>query len=282
MPVTVHPAPHGANAMKASSPTASSRDLLRTFVPDKKIKNDHILQSSLQNLRPKDKIYPATNGFVDGAVKAYNEHYHLELRPDDIWVSILAQLSIYINAHSEELRDMFVSHEGQKHLEIIELEDIQGNKDNVFGVDWGKFSYKMSKMIAANIKDPSLREWILPCFSTTTKDDQAVASILMMATLQKFFSYGCGILCGLPSVTLLGRKEDWEKLVEKAERLTTFGDEPIIWHSLLKPVLERFVTSFDSPEAEEIKDFWQKIAHYSGGGSGPSYLSVSSSFCLPS
>ena len=132
-------------------------------------------------------------------------------------------------------------------------------------------------MIAGNIKDASLREWILPQFSTTTKVDQAVASIMMMATLQKFFSYGCGVCCGLPSVTLLGEKEDWERLAGKAERLKTFGEEAGTWYGLLKPVLERFVKSFDEPEAEETKDFWQKIAHRSGGGSGPSYLSV----CFP-
>ena len=54
----------------------------------------------------------------------------------------------------------------------------------------------------------------------------------------------------------------------------TFGEEAGTWYGLLKPVLERFVKSFDEPEAEETKDFWQKIAHRSGGGSGPSYLSV--------
>ncbi len=130
-------------------------------------------------------------------------------------------------------------------------------------------------MLAANIVDPSLREWILPCFSTTTKNDQAVASILMMATLKKFFSYGCGIMCGIPEVRLMGRKEDWEVLAEKAERLGTFGEEAERWSGLLGPVLRRFVTSFDEPEGEATKDFWQRIAHYSGGGSGPSYLSVS-------
>jgi hypothetical protein len=143
----------------------------------------------------------------------------------------------------------------------------------VFGVDWGKFSFKMTKMIAENIKDPSLREWILPTFTTTTKDDQTVASIIMMATLKNFFSYGCGICCGIPSVTLLGERSDWEQILAKVERLSTFGEEPTQWLEILRPVLRRFVSNFDAPESEDAKDFWQKIVHYSGGGSGPSYLS---------
>lgn len=211
------------------------------------------------------------SGFVDGAILAYNKHYNLVIRPEDIWFSILTQLNAYINANAEELRDLFVSHKGQKDLKIVDLEDIKGTA--IFGVDWGKFSFKMSKMIAENLKDPSLREWILPTFTTTTKCDQAVASILMMSAMQKYFKYSCCIFCGLPSVTLLGQKEDWEKLGEKLERLPTFGEETAEWYTLLKPVVGRFVKSFDEPDSEATKDFWQRIAHYSNGGSGPTYLS---------
>lgn len=145
----------------------------------------------------------------------------------------------------------------------------------MFCVDWGKFSFKMTKLIAEKIKDPSLREWILPSFTTTTKVDEAVAAILMMATFQKYFSYGCTLVCGLPSVTLLGQKSDWEELQARAERLPEFGEEPGMWYGLLKPVLAGFVNSFDEPETEGTIDFWQKVVHYSGGGSGPTYLSVS-------
>lgn len=119
----------------------------------------------------------------------------------------------------------------------------------------------------------------MPAFTTTRKSDQATASIIMMSTMQKYFSYVCQLRCGLPSVTLLGKKADWEKMLGRLERLKTFGEEPSAWYELLKPVLTKFVETFDHPESEEIKDFWQKIAHYSGGGSGPTYLSGSYS-CL--
>jgi Domain of unknown function (DUF4419) len=38
----------------------------------------------------------------------------------------------------------------------------------------------------------------------------------------------------------------------------------------LRPILSRFVSSFDGPPD---LDFWGKICHYTRGGSGPSYLS---------
>jgi Domain of unknown function (DUF4419) len=129
------------------------------------------------------------------------------------------------------------------------------------------------KKIEENILDPSLREWFMPAFSTTTKSDQATASIIMMSAMQKYFSYEGAITCGLPSVQLQGRKEDWEKMLGRLDRLKSFGEEPTRWYELLKPVFKMFVKTFDAPESEEIKDFWQKIAHYSGGESGPTYLS---------
>jgi hypothetical protein len=293
MPVTVKPAPHGANAflVPGNFPQAANVEELfqRTCWNEaNKLKEINIIQSSFEKLCREDVVFSTANGklllsqpysiqsnkrpgFVDAAILAYNQHYKLLIRPEDIWFSILTQLNAYINANAEELRDLFVSHEGQKDLQIVDFQEIKGNA--MFGVDWGKFSFKMSKMIAENIKDPSLREWILPTFTTTTKCDQAVASILMMSAMQKYFTYSCAISCGLPSVTLLGVKEDWQKLEKKLERLPTFGKEPAEWYTLLKPVVQRFVKSFDEPDSEETKDFWQRIAHYSSGGSGPTYLS---------
>lgn len=66
----------------------------------------------------------------------------------------------------------------------------------------------------------------------------------------------------------------WEKLVAKAERLVTFGDEPKEWYALLRPVLVRFVSTFDYPTSVDITNFWRKIAHYGFEGSGSQNLCV--------
>lgn len=98
---------------------------------------------------------------------------------------------------------MFVAHDGEKALRIDML-DLS---------DFGLFAQLMGALLEKNIVDPELRRWILPAFSTTTRDDSVVASILMMGTLQKYFSYTCGCDCGLPSVTLLGTEGDWENIL---------------------------------------------------------------------
>jgi hypothetical protein len=42
------------------------------------------------------------------------------------------------------------------------------------------------------------------------------------------------------------------------------------WSKLLLPILDKFV---DSAKGKVDKEWWNRIAHYEGGGSGPSYLS---------
>ena len=81
------------------------------------------------------------------------------------------------------------------------------------------------------------------------------------------------MLTGLPSVTLLGVKADWELLESKLEKLKEYGEEPTVWYGLLEPVMRRFVRTFEVLDSEEVLDFWQCIVHYKRGGSGPSYLS---------
>ena len=136
----------------------------------------------------------------------------------------------------------------------------------------GMLAQQMIRLLADNVKDPELHAWVMPQFSTTPTNDTVVASVIMMGQLQKYFSYEICLVCGIPSVTLLGEKEDWTEILWRLDKLPGFGTEPEAFARLLKPVVSCFVKSFDEPEGKDVKDFWSKIAHESGG-SGPCYLS---------
>jgi hypothetical protein len=77
------------------------------------------------------------------------------------------------------------------------------------------------------------------------------------------------ILCGLPSVTLEGGKEDWEKLLARIDRLKVFGKEPEAWSAMLRPILTRFAQAFDGDSGV---DFWSHVCHYQSMGSGSESL----------
>ncbi|KAJ4994164.1 hypothetical protein SVAN01_00641 [Stagonosporopsis vannaccii] len=268
MPVTIATAEHASrtwNVEKASTPTklfaSTSRSEYR--------KSKQILQSSFSEEQlQRAHLSPSRNGFLYAAYHAYSDHHHLTIRPEDVWFAILSQLNFYINAHAEELRSYFVEHDGQEELTVFAV-------GTIHSVDFGELAEHMTSLIQKNVKDPDLQSWIMPDFSTTTDSDRAVAAVLMMGAMQKYFSYGVCLTCGIPSVTLLGERDDWEKIYHKLNKLSEFGDEPTTFADLLRPVLRNFIATFDSkPEpSAEVLDFWSKIADRRSGGSGPDYLS---------
>ena len=95
-------------------------------------------------------------------------------------------------------------------------------------------------------------------------------------------------MCGLPSVTLEGEKADYQKIhsrLSKLESLFPGSTDPEItaWLALLRPVIQRFISSFDmcpssahSPYPTATKstiDFWNRVSHAYSLGSGTQYLS---------
>jgi hypothetical protein len=134
---------------------------------------------------------------------------------------------------------------------------------------------RLTGLIEENVIDPTLRQWIIPNFTTTTRTDVVAASIIMMSTLQAYFDYKSCIYCGLPYVTLLGEKADWDHIVQRIEKLKEYGPETTVWYHLLKPVVTRFARAFEDGFAESVEnhEFWNRVAHWQSMGSGPNYLS---------
>ena len=263
--MTITPASHRARRWITPEAALSADALLKGSCPAEHTRCKSIIQSSFPSFSTQPPIHSSANGFVRAVIAAYCDHHHLTIRPEDIWFAILTQLSFFVNAHAEELRSFFVSHAGCKELMVI-----AGGSINT--VNFGTMAERMTKLLAKNLHDPDLLAWIMPDFSTTKDTDKVVASILMMGAMQKYFSYTFMLLCGIPSVTLLGERADWEGILKRLEKLRSLGSEPEQFCDLLKPVLTYFLASFDSPNAPFIIDFWQKVAHKSGG-SGPCYLS---------
>jgi hypothetical protein len=269
MPVKVYPAPHTADKWVEGyyKPAKDAEDLLAGASDASAAQMKSLVSSSFTIDPVAPPIYASQNGFVDAIYKAYTKHHHLIIRPDDVWIAILSQLNFYINAHAEELRSLFVAHEGKRELSIDQP------IATLSTADYADFAQKMANLIGEKVLDPTLQSWVMPSFSTTTYTDLTVSAILFMSTMQEYFKYVLRGGCGLPSVTLLGEREDWENILERVDKLGRFGEETAEWGALLKAVLLRFLLTFDAPEAAETKEFWQKVAHHKGGASQPNFLS---------
>ncbi|KIJ58386.1 hypothetical protein HYDPIDRAFT_119579 [Hydnomerulius pinastri MD-312] len=270
--VTFHPASHPSKPL--DRPYSRSYDLadtiLRSACEDQYPKCKEILKSSF----PRDSrgmsglgdILPQKNGFVLTVLEAYNNHRALVIRPDDVWLAILVQFNFFVNGNAELLRKSFVSHEGQKKLVI---EDPFGDR---YTMDYESMCRQMIDLVQKNVVDPSLRDWLMPTFSTTTISDTTVYAMVMMATLKAYFIYTLRGGCGIPSVTLEGNKSDWEALLSRLDKLQEYGTQMVAWRRLLYPILSRFVSAFDSPNSPDNLDFWSKVAQEKSHGSGYSHL----------
>jgi len=214
------------------------------------------------------------HGFITTLCLAYNQHQHLILRPDDVWLAIGVQFAFYLQAYAEELRSLFVSHEGKKELVTRQVATL-------YTANYPKLVKDMAEEIGKNIHDKDLKDWIIPNFSTTTDHDKIIGSMVLMASAAKFFSYKFQLMCGLPKVTLLGEVQDWQNVQKRAESLLKYECKAgymKAWLTMLRPILAEFVNSASGkPDIE----FWEKICSNHNRGSGSVYISGwVTSFCV--
>lgn len=215
MPVVIKPQPDqvGINADESVSSSQALfdstliaiREIRRKAFNEGSIKS--IVQHSFGDLdNPPDgsktHVIPYSNGFVHGIIRAFQQDLHLVLRPDDVWLAVLVQFSFYVNGHAEELRESFVDHEGREEIEI----DMGPERARTANID--VYTARTVEAMKEKLVDPSLTDWLLPQFSTTTQDDRTVAAFVVMSTMKSYFVYVLMGGCGFPSVTLMGEKED--------------------------------------------------------------------------
>lgn len=204
-------------------------------------------------------VHPAPNGLIQAVLFAYNNHCHLSIRPDDVWICILTQLSFYINAHAEAMRHQFVAHEGKVAL-------VAGDPALIT---------QINEQIKEHLVDDRVHAWLIPDFSATTPTDVVAAGVSVMAIMAQYFDYIFLTRCGIPSITLEGTRDDWVSLRDRIRFFRTLGrDELARWHDMLIPIVDRFVVAFDGPAqvTADTPGFWCKIVSCSSRGSGKQYI----------
>ena len=90
MPVTIRPASHAAKKFEGNFAKESVKVFLSSGVPKSQ---KEILQDSFGDLTEKN-VVGVGNGLVRACISAYSGHHHLVIRPDDVWITILTQLSL--------------------------------------------------------------------------------------------------------------------------------------------------------------------------------------------
>jgi hypothetical protein len=119
MPITFTVNTHAAQAVQITSnstPQVFATEICKKV--DSRRRHPELLASSL-NTGTLPQITPTKNGFVETCIAAYNQHHHLIIRPDDVWLAIITQFSFFVNGHPEEMNDKITPAYSRKPLSIL-------------------------------------------------------------------------------------------------------------------------------------------------------------------
>lgn len=203
--------------------------------------------------------------FFQTIVRAYAEHRPLVLSPDMMWVLVSQGFARYVNAHPDQMRNQLVGHDGKMDLVV------QSNKDLLSSdAEWEKLISDFTAQINDNTKG-DIAKTITADFSTTGVTERIASQITLMETMKSYFDYVVHTLsCGIPTITLTGTPQDWQKVVEKTQQLEKYGVGD--WTKNLIPILTEFVKASEG-KANQV--FWQgmvkkqRVDKLDGGGCIP-------------
>ncbi|MBO2451125.1 DUF4419 domain-containing protein [Actinomadura barringtoniae] len=189
-----------------------------------------------------DGVHP----LLSAVGRAFADHRPLVLSPDAVWLTIAQGVAQHVRLNAEELRSRLVSHEVRKRLTV--LHDGPMPTD---AASWQHVAESFSKLLAAEVDDTDLFE----CdFSTSTDTDRIAGRVTMLDAYSSYFALWMVCVCGIPSITLTGTVEDWQKIRTRVDALESF--DLATWCRSLRPITDHFVRA---ASGDVDTAFWQRI-----------------------
>jgi len=240
----------------ANAPDASERTPVGTKIP--------VIGSSELVTR----LHQHDAGLLSTVFDAYNEHYNLRTGPEDWWYTIIQTVALAIDANSkkEQVRNFFVQHEGKKKL-VVRV----GPTICIDCVDYSWFFEEMSQKIGENINVPDYVDHMKSDFSTSTPVHKIVAEIALMHSVQEYFEYVMGTLCGIPAIEMKGTQDDWQRLIDKVKDLRKtlkpieFELGLAKWWRKVEHITHKLMETYNGMPDE---DWWSRVINIRSYGSG--------------
>jgi hypothetical protein len=202
---------------------------------------------------------PGFHTLIAAADIAYQLHYPLALTPDAIWLTIAQGFAQHSNNNAEQLRHRFVAHEGKAVIEVRRDDFIRGSAENPWAEVWPVFSDKIKRHIG-----DEAHALILSDFSTTGPTEKSASEVVLMDSMQSYFSYEFMTRCGIPAVTLDGTVEDWEKIHERVGRLEQYDLK--WWTDEVRPITAELV---QAANGKPTASFWKNLYKEHDASGGP-------------
>ena len=204
-------------------------------------------------LRAAWQIEKCDNAFIKAAVMAFAEHLPLRLKPDHILELLVSGFNTWLNEFggAEELQQRGIVGERQR---------VQVDFDPS---DWDSAIDCLGGLLAQSITNEDLRCVLLAKFSTTTSEMRRAHSLTIASAFKKFVEVHFNTLCGIPSVTLEGTREDWADLKLVANALAAVSHGKLArWTDAVQAALDVMLASVDG---EDTAETWRNFINHSQG-----------------
>ncbi len=230
----------------------SPKEILRQRIDQPNLKFDDF--SHKNDTRTK-LLTSGKNGLMAAAHFAYVNHCPLKISVSDFILMIGQGIAAHLEIHAEDVRPYFVNHEGKEKI-TISRPDFKVEGGNDWSDVFGEFAVGIKERVKMDFYDIMVDDT-----SVATKFSRISSEIAIMDTFKHYFEYEVEMGCAMTEVTLVGSKEDWEKLRTKVTKLKEFntGDRLQLdwWLDRLVPIVDKIVDQAVSRKVD--RSFWSKI-----------------------
>lgn len=189
--------------------------------------------------------------YLEYLERAYGRHYGVVLSPEILWYTLLSELTLLIAERPDYFRSLFTTKaEGKTNITV--------HKGASLALPIDQIAAKLRLLVPDGFAD-----WFLPEFSTSTLRSNFATQAAFADAVSPYYSYSMKC-CGLPSVTLLGSKEDWEKLLAHWMYIGEVFNCEEDYFSTVSGIIFSVIRQYD----EVDKQFLQDIFYSERCGSG--------------
>lgn len=168
--------------------------------------------------------------------EAYSNHRPLVLSPDAIWLTISQGVSIHVDMKIDSLKNIVFKKNKPEKISVRNDRLTNGS------THWQALINTMSKQVQTYAKD-DIYNFFVPHFSTSQPVHQTAFELTLLNSFRKIFKYHSYTLCGIPSITLRGEKQDWIDIRDRLVYLDRLGLKH--WHEALLPIIDEFINVYD-------------------------------------
>lgn len=240
-------------ALKTESSDVGVKKLINGKIESSSIKASQILFL--------DEGVAATHNFLLMLEIAFNNHKSITISPDHIWLLICQGFAQGIKVRSEELRNQITTVK-DKQIISVRRDDFKTGEEN----PWEEIIPEFSKQISTYLKG-DLYSVVVQEFSTTTLIEKTAFEIAFMDSMSNYFEYMFISACGIPSISIKGEKEDYQKIINGLSSIAKYGFE--WWTNELIPIVQEIINAISG---DVDRNFWTSLYKQDDMSGGP-YIS---------